>query len=75
MLQRTFYQLQFWRRRINILYSATYIHISKKIFWRMWVTKQMLVHIDFDSREKNTMEVTVNSNCLVFHILQNSIYV
>ncbi len=28
MLQRIFYQLQFWRRRLYILYSATYIHIS-----------------------------------------------
>ncbi len=28
LLQHIFYQLQFWRRRINILYNATYIHIS-----------------------------------------------
>ncbi len=28
LLQHIFYQLQFWRRRINILYSAIYIHIS-----------------------------------------------
>ncbi len=25
--------------------------INKKIFWRRWKTKQLLVHIDFDSRE------------------------
>ncbi len=24
----------------------------------MWVSKQLLAHIDFDSRKKNTMEVT-----------------
>ncbi len=35
----------------------------------MWVTKQLLVHIEFDSKKKNTMEVAVD-----FHILQNSIY-
>ncbi len=28
VLQRTFFQLQFWHRRINKLYSNTYIHIS-----------------------------------------------
>ncbi len=49
MLQHTFSQLQFWRCRINILYSATYIHISKKIFWRRWKTKQLQVHIEFGS--------------------------
>ncbi len=77
LLQHTFYQLQFWRCCINILYSATYIHISKKIFWRMWVTKQSLVHIDFDSREKKIIlwKSLWTSNCLDFHLLQNSIFV
>ncbi len=28
VLQRTFYQLQFWRHRLYVLYNATYIHIS-----------------------------------------------
>uniref|UniRef100_A0A672RKY5 Transportin-3-like n=1 Tax=Sinocyclocheilus grahami TaxID=75366 RepID=A0A672RKY5_SINGR len=28
VLQSTFYQLQFWRRLIKILYNTTYIHIS-----------------------------------------------
>ncbi len=28
VLQRTFFQLQFCRRRINKLYNVTYIHIS-----------------------------------------------
>ncbi len=51
LVQHTFYQLQFWRCRINILYSAANIHISKKIFRRMWKTKQLLVHIDFSRRE------------------------
>ncbi len=32
----------------------------------MWVTKQLLVHIDFDSREKNTMEVTVDQQLFGF---------
>ncbi len=28
VLQRTFYQLQFWRRHLFVLYNTTYIHIS-----------------------------------------------
>ncbi len=28
LLQHILYQLQFWHSRINILYNATYIHIS-----------------------------------------------
>ncbi len=36
----------------------------------MWETKQLLVHIEFDRRDN--MEVT---DCLVFHVPQNSIYV
>ncbi len=28
VLQRTFFQLQFWRLRLNKLYIETYIHIS-----------------------------------------------
>ncbi len=36
----------------------------------MWVTKQQLVHTDFDSTERNTMEVAVDQQlfgypCLV----------
>ncbi len=42
----------------------------------MWVTKQLLVHIDFDSRKKKILWKSLwTSNCLVFHILQNSMYV
>ncbi len=32
----------------------------------MWVTKQLLVHIDFESRGKNTMEVTVDQQLFGF---------
>ncbi len=39
---------------------------QKMIFWRMWVTKQLLVHIDFDSRGKNTIEVTVDQQLFGF---------
>ncbi len=40
----------------------------------MWVTKQLLVHFEFDSRKKNNnMEVAVDQQ-LVFHVLQNRIY-
>ncbi len=38
----------------------------------MWVTKQLLVTIDFHRMEKNTMEVT---HMEVTHILQNIFYV
>ncbi len=42
----------------------------------MWLTKQLLVHIDFDRRKKKILWKTLStSNCLVTNIIQNSIYV
>ncbi len=32
----------------------------------MWETKQLLVHIDFDGRKKNTMEVTEDQQLFGF---------
>ncbi len=40
------------------------------IFWRMLVTKQLLVAIDFHSMEKNTIEVSGYQQ-LFGYILQN----
>ncbi len=34
------------------------------IFWRMWETKQLLVHIEFEKREN--MEVTVDQQLFGF---------
>ncbi len=42
--QRTFYQLQFWRRRINVLYSTTYIHISVKSTVELISRDTALIH-------------------------------
>ncbi len=32
----------------------------------MWVTKQLLVHIDFDRNKKNTMQVTEDQKLFGF---------
>ncbi len=37
---------------------------QNKIFWWIWVTKQLLVHIDFDSRKN--MEVTEDQQLFGF---------
>ncbi len=37
----------------------------------MCVTEQLMVAIDFNDTEKNTMEVNATRNCLVANILQN----
>ncbi len=42
--QRTFYQLPFWRRRINVLYSTTYIHISVKSAVELISRDTALIH-------------------------------
>ncbi len=44
VLQRTLYQLQFWRRHINILYNATYIHISVNSAVELLSRDTALVH-------------------------------
>ncbi len=41
------------------------------IFWRMWKTKQLLVHVDFDRRIK----ITEDQQLFVTNIIQNSVYV
>ncbi len=61
--------MQFWLRRINILYSATYSHQLEDILKKV-ENQTVAVHIDFDS-----IGNIVDSNCLVFHLLQNSVYV
>ncbi len=43
---------------------------QKMIFWRMWVNKQLLVHIEFDSRKKILFK-SLWTYCLVFHIFSN----
>ncbi len=38
-------------------------------------TKQLLLHFDFDRKNKILCKSLRTRNCLVFHILQNIIYV
>ncbi len=44
------------------------------IFWRMLVTKQLLVAIDFYSREENNIEAMETSNCMLTKIIQNILF-
>ncbi len=44
------------------------------IFWRMLVTKQLLVAIDFHSRKENAIEAMATSNCMLTKIIQNILF-
>ncbi len=51
-----------------MLRSTVLCWTQKKVSWR---TKQLLVPIDFHSKERNAMEVNETINCLITSILQN----
>ncbi len=54
-----------------MLRSTVLCWTQKKVSWR---TKQLLVPIDFHSKERNAMEVNETINCLITSILQNIIF-
>ncbi len=57
-LQRTFYQLQFWHRRLCVLYNTTYIHISVNSAVELLSRDTALIH-----NHKSTLFASALKSC------------